>query len=107
MQVVVKPLVIQKLDELFIALLEKGYFADISNAKAYRKQLEDFVHLLPQHKHRCTKNKRWGEFYATYRANRRTSWYITFDTFEGIGYIVRNIFNNHSRGYAHFVGGVK
>ena len=107
MQVVVKPLVTQKLNELFIALLEKGYFADSSNTKAYKKQPEDFVHLLHRHRHRRIKNKRWGEFYATYKANRRTSWYITFDTFEGIGYIVRNIFNNHSRGYAYFVGGVK
>ena len=107
MQVVVKPLVIQRLDELFIALLEKGYFADISNAKTYKKRLEDFVHLLPRHKHRRTKNKRWGEFYATCKGNRRTSWYITFDTFDGIDYIIRNIFNNHSRGYAYFVGGVR
>lgn len=58
MQVVVKPLVIQKLDQLFIALLEKGYFADVNNAKAYRHQLKDFVHLLLRYKHRRTKNKR-------------------------------------------------
>lgn len=101
----IAPLVDQKLDELFDVLLEEDYFSDENNARAYCNNIRAFIKLLPDHKHHLTRNKLWGSYYAVYKANRRTTWYITFDFLETRGYLVRNIFNNHTEEYPRFITG--
>lgn len=75
--VVIKPLVSRKINELYVALLEDDYFSEEENALAYCNAIEAFVLSIPEQKHRKTKNNRHGEFYATYKANRRITWYAT------------------------------
>ncbi|RZK31165.1 MAG: hypothetical protein EOO61_18365 [Hymenobacter sp.] len=101
----IAPLVDQKLDELFDVLLEENYFSDEENSRAYCNNIRTFIKSLPNHKYFSTKNKLWGTYYAAYKANRRTTWYITFDTVAGKGYLVRNIFNNHTEEYPRFING--
>jgi hypothetical protein len=105
--VAVKPLVHQKLQELFTALLLEDYFSLEENARTYVDKLLDFIEMIPAQKHRFTKNKQWGQYYAAYKANRNTTWYIVFDKFGDEGYIVNNVFNNHTEEYPQFIAGNK
>lgn len=103
--VVIKPLVKEKINTLFKALLEGGYFSQAENALAYCDKIEAFVFTIPRQTHRKTKNARHGEFYATFKPNRRTTWYITFDVADDV-YLVRNVLNNHTKDYPRFIAGL-
>jgi hypothetical protein len=101
--VVVRPLVHQKLHELFTALLLEDYFSLEENARVYIDKLLNFIETVSAQKHRLTKDKQWGMYYTAYKANRNTTWYIVFDKFENGGYIVNNVFNNHTEEYPRFI----
>jgi hypothetical protein len=104
--VVISLLIVQKIDELFDALLEKDYFSDPENAASYCDNLFNFIEQVPQAKHFRTKDSHWGTYYAAYKANRRTTWYCLFDN-ESEVYIVRYLLNNHTSDYPYFISHIK
>lgn len=106
MQIVVKPLVTRKQVELVRALIRKGYFATESAAFAYSDAISDFILTLPKQTARKTRNTSSGHLYATYKANRHTTWYILFDK-SNDRYIVRNLINNHTPDYPKFIASLK
>jgi hypothetical protein len=92
MQIIIEPQVKEKLNALVRTLLQEGYYATEAAAYAYAQAIIDFIFTLPRRTARKTKDKRHGEFYATYKANRHTTWYVTFDVQDDI-YLVRNVLN--------------
>jgi len=87
------------LDELLIALFEKGYFGFPDSAKSYVNRIVDYVvqnlgiypgREAPQYFSKYAKNMK----YITYRANKMTTWYIFYQQRENT-FIVRHISNNH------------
>ena len=103
--VAVTVLVDQKLDQLFDVLLEEDYFSERSNALQYCNNIRAFIKSLPDQKHYLTSNNQWGTYYALYKANRRTTWFIIFDNIDDELLLVRNIFNNHTEEYPRFITG--
>ena len=87
------------LDELMLLLLEEGYFGFPDSAKSYVDRL---IAYAEQHIGKIAgKNapdyfQRFGQNmnYITYRANKRTSWYIFYQKRNNI-YLIRYITNNH------------
>ena len=106
MPVIIEPLVTQKQVALIKALLSKGYFATEAAAFAYADAISDFINTLPRQTARKTKDSSYGNYYASYKANRRTTWYILFDV-SGDRYIVRNLINNHTNEYPTFISSLK
>lgn len=51
-------------------------------------------------------NNKLGAFYSSYKANRNTTWYISFDRNED-RYVIQNITNNHSSDYAYVLSVIK
>lgn len=105
-EVIISPLVIEKLQSLVLILFEKEYFSYIENANAYVDNIFDFILTIPALKKKHTKNTKHGTYYCSYKANRHTTYFITFD-YEDYVYLVRNITNNHSRDYPAFIKGIK
>jgi hypothetical protein len=60
MAIIIDPLVTQKQTELFDVLIEKGYFATAKAAKAYMKDIGNFIKSLPEQPARHTKNNTYG-----------------------------------------------
>ena len=79
MQIIVEPLVQQKLSDLLQALLDKGYFATEDSATAYVRDIRSFIGSIPKRTFRKTKNNRYGEYYVIYKANCRATWYNIFN----------------------------
>ncbi len=104
-EVILLPSVKDKLKNLVFVLYEKEYFSFIENAENYVIAIYDFIYTIPSLKRRRTKNKKHGEYYCKYKPNKKTTWYITFDTEDDI-YLVRNITNNHSKDYTRFISGI-
>jgi hypothetical protein len=44
----------------------------------------------------------YGEYYAVYKANKHTTWYVIFDKTND-SYIIRNIINNHTPDYPKLI----
>jgi hypothetical protein len=87
------------LDELMILLFEEGYFGFPDSAKLYVDRLISFVEkhigilpgkIAPDFFNFFGKNMK----YITYRANKRTSWYIFYQERNNI-YLIRYVTNNH------------
>lgn len=106
MQVIVELQVTRKQVELVRALIRKGYFATEAAAFAYSDTISDFILTIHKQTARKTKDTSFGEFYATYKVNRHTTWYILFDKNED-RYIVRNLINNHTPDYPKFIASLK
>ena len=105
LSVAITALVEQKLEELFEVLIEEDYFSDVENTRGYCNNIRQFIISLPERNHYFTHRNRWGTYYAAYKFNRRTTWYITFDNVAGELYLVRNLFNNHTEEYPLFITG--
>ena len=105
MQVNIDPFVYQKLGDLIQVLLDKDYFATHAKALAYVDSIYKFIISIPRRTARNTKNNRYGNFYATYKANRRTTWYIMYDIEDDV-YLIRNVINNHTEDYPRFIAGL-
>jgi len=101
-KIILTPLVRQKLKALLSSLIYKGYFTYIENASNYIEALRSVVYTIPTRRHYHTNSKRYGAFYCRYSPNKHTTWYITFDT-DGQTFLVKNIFNNHTKDYPSFV----
>jgi hypothetical protein len=106
MQIVVKPLVTKKQAELVRALIRKGYFASETAAFAYADAISNFIQTISKQTIHKTKDTSFGQYYATYKANRHTSWYVLFDM-SNDRYIIRNLINNHTPDYPKFIDSLK
>ncbi len=104
-KVVITSEVVSRLDSLLILLFEKGYFSFEANAIQYVDNLYDFILSIPSLKKRPTKSIKYGLWYCKYKANKNTTWYVTFDVVDGV-YLVRRIINNHTRDYPAFIKGI-
>ena len=104
MQIILLPEVIDYLEELSIILYEKGYFSFENTALKYVTELyDDMVATLPNRIHKPAPPyfDRYGKgmYYAVFKKNRNTSWYVFFkisrNNKEEI-FKIRYIANNHT-----------
>lgn len=101
-QIIVLPLVEQKLNELLDVLIFKGYFSYYENAIKYVAAIRYFMHSIPVQRRYETSRKKYGAWYCKYKPNKNTTWFISFDT-DGELFVVRNITNNHTGDYPDFI----
>jgi hypothetical protein len=94
--------VIIRLSRLVSILVQNGYFVYWENAEKYVDALEQFTLSIPAQTRRLCKNNSYGKWYCTYKVNRHTTWYFTFDTNEEY-FVVRNVLNNHTREYPIYI----
>ncbi len=104
-EIVIQQQVVRKLNNLLDVLLLQEYFIEEENALAYLKNIRDFIQTIPTLRHQPTKNSKHGAWYAEYKPNRRTTWFVTFDK-KGDRYIIRNLINNHTKDYPEFIRGL-
>ncbi len=105
-QVILTSFADDKLVELANILYEKRYFGFRHDAKKYVSKIYHFIYSIPQQRRKQTKNKKYGAFYCSYKPNRHTHYFITFDT-ENDLYIIKNVINNHTKDYPAFIRGLK
>jgi hypothetical protein len=104
MKVLAIPEVTEYMENLIPILYEKGYFSYKETARAYVKDLYDDIKTnLPTriHKPAPLHFAQYGKgmYYAAFRKNRNTTWYVFFTKYlenEEIIYLVRYINNNHA-----------
>jgi hypothetical protein len=99
-----EPSVKFKLLTLIEVLFKKEYFGFIESALEYVDKLESFALNIPQERRRLCKNPRYGKWYCKYNANKKTTWFFTFDT-DGEYYLIRNVLNNHTSEYPTYIQG--
>ena len=104
-KVIVKEIVLSKLDGLVDTLFDSKYFGTKESALAYVHNISDFIQSIPQQRHRPTINNKHGAWYAEYKPNRRTTWFVIFDK-KGDRFVVRNLINNHTKDYPAFIKGL-
>jgi hypothetical protein len=105
MKVLALPEVRQYLYELSLILHEKGYFSYLDSSERYVEELfTDIKMTLPNRlrRHAPPYFERYGKdmYYAIFRKNKQTQWYVFFTIYESEGkediiYLVRYISNNH------------
>ena len=87
----------QYLNNLITILFEKDYFIYLENAIDYKDKIIDFVDqniaVFP-HKHTPKHLMHLGSKYIFYTSNKRTTWYIFFES-KGKKYLITYITNNH------------
>ena len=105
-EVIISPLVLDKLESLVQLLFEKEYFSYWENADAYVDDIIDFILSIPNIKKKQTKKSTHGAWYCWFTPNRHTTWFVCFD-FKNEVYIIKNIINNHGRDYPAFIRGIK
>jgi hemerythrin-like domain-containing protein len=106
MELIIDPLVTRKQVALLKELIEKGYFSTDKAALSYAQNIRDFIYSLPDKAHHKTKDNSQGQYYASYKANKHTTWYVLFDITKD-HYQIRNIINNHTPDYPKFIAGLK
>ena len=110
MSVLFLPEIQEYFDELEIILYEKGYFGSEDTAHKYVENLIfDIKKNLPNMQHRAAPKyfDQYGKGmkYASFKKNRRTTWYAFFKSYEKNGetiYLVRYIGNNHTEAHHLF-----
>ena len=103
MKFVVKPVVNDILEELVTVLYQQKYFSYEETAKEYVNGLLDDIYLnlpIKQKKPAPKYFERYGKgmYYAVFRRNKHTSWYVFFRMYqenEELTYQIRYITNNH------------
>ena len=103
MRVLVLPKVRQYLYELSYILYQKDYFSYLDTAEKYVEELfEDIETTLPNRKRQPAPPyfDKYGKnmYYAAFRKNKQTQWYVFFNIYEdegGLIYLVKYISNNH------------
>jgi signal transduction histidine kinase len=105
-KIITHEIVSDKLDSLINILYEEGYFDFKENAREYVIAIYEFINTIPKRPHRLTRNNKHGTYFCTFKANSRTTWYISFDKDENT-YLIKNITNNHSKDYPDFIGSHK
>ena len=105
-KVIISPFVVNKLESLILVLFENEYFGFMESAMDYVDNIYDFILSIPSQKKKRTKKTKFGNWYCSYKANSKTTYFITFD-YENDVYLIKNITNNHSRDYPAFIKGIK
>jgi hypothetical protein len=103
MNVIFLPETLEYLEHLIITLYEKEYFGFLDSSERYVEDfIDDIKTTLPLRPSKPAPKRfsRYGKDmeYASFRKNRRTIWYVFFETYEDNGeitYLVRHISNNH------------
>ena len=95
-----------RLKSLVNKLHSKKYFGDKNLSIKYVQLIYSFIYSIPFQQKRITINNKYGEFYCTYRPNKHTSYFITFDMRDDL-YLIKNIFNNHTVEYPTYISGAK
>ena len=102
------PEVISFLNELIAQLFYKEYFGFEDSAQLYVQKIYDFIEndlinfphkKIPKKYQKNTKKipkklKNFGSYYAFYKPNNRTTWYIFFEK-SGNRYLITHLTNNH------------
>lgn len=91
------PEVISYLNELIAQLFYKEYFGFEDSAQLYVQKIYDFIEndlINFPHKKTPKKLKNFGSYYAFYKPNNRTTWYIFFEK-SGNRYLITHLTNNH------------
>ncbi len=104
MRVLATPEVRQYLKELSQILYANDYFSYLDYAERYVEELfHDITTYLPTRLHRAAPPHfdRYGRgmYYASFRRNHDTVWYVFFTKYNDNGltvYLVRHIENNHT-----------
>ena len=104
MNVIILPEVLDYLEDLVIILYEKEYFGFLETSSKYVKALlEDIKVNLPAKLHKSAPKHfdKYGNgmYYASFRKNKHTQWYVFFRIYNDNGkhiYQVRYIANNHT-----------
>lgn len=98
-KIIVTQSVIEYLDELSLLLFHEKYFSFIESAEEYIDKIYDFIEQIPRYSPKKSpdfyKNK--GSHYVAYKASKRTTWYIFFNSKDN-RYIINHITNNHVGG---------
>ncbi len=105
-EVIVLPELEDKIFNLVFTLYHEEYFGFMESAYDYVDKIVDFIYTIPKQQYKFTSNKKLGAYYCSFKANRNTTWYITFDK-EEERYIVQDITNNHSADHAYFIANIK
>jgi len=104
MSVILLPEVQEYMKELQIILYEKDYFRFEEAAQRYTDELlDDILETLPDRLSKPAPEyfNKYGTCmeYASFKKNKRTTWYVFFEIYEDTGeiiYLVRFIANNHT-----------
>jgi hypothetical protein len=105
-EIILLPEVIFKLHNLVKVHYHEEYFGFMDTAFNYADKIYDFIYTIPKQQYKITSNKKLGTYYCSFKANRNTTWYITFDK-EKERYIIQDITNNQSADYAYFIANIK
>ena len=103
MKVLFLPEVRKYFEELSVILYQKEYFGFFESALQYADELfSEIENNLPNSSKKVAPQyfEKYGKciFYATFKRNRNTSWYIFFNIYHTRGetvFFVRYISNNH------------
>jgi hypothetical protein len=112
MSVIILPEVLEYLDNVAFILFEKEYFSYLDTSILYVDDLIDNIKAtLPDKRHRRAPAyyAKYGRdvHYASFKKNRRTTWYAFFTKYEVNGktvYLVRYIGNNHTEAHHLYEG---
>ena len=105
-KIILDPEVVNKLNELINILYDEEYFSFIESSFNYVDSIYDFISTIPTLPHKQTANKKFGKYYCSFKANRNTTWYITFDKLNE-KFIIQYITNNHTEEYPYFISKIK
>ncbi len=103
-KIIIKEVLSDYLNELIYKLYKKDYFGFIEDAESYVNSIYDFIYTIPTQKIKKTKKNRFGKYYCTYRANKKTSWFIVFDIQDN-KYLINYITNTHTSNYPTYIMG--
>ena len=95
-----------KLFDLVFTLYKKEYFGFMESSTDYVARIFEFIRSIPIQKYKHTYNKKFGAYYAIFKANENTTWYLIFDKLDD-KYFVNEITNNHCSDYAYVVSIIK
>lgn len=101
-EVNIDPHLEDKLFKLVFILHTREYFGFMDSAFDYVSKIFEFIKTIPSLKYKITYNKKFGAFYATYKANSNTTWYIIFDKIDN-QYYINEITNNHCEDYSYVI----
>ena len=83
--------------KLVIILHKKEYFGYKATAKEYVDRITTDIetHIdIKRHKPTSPGLRKYGKYYASFPANKRTTWYVIFNKRDGL-YNINYITNNH------------
>lgn len=101
-EVIILPELEDKLFDMVSIFYEEEYFGFLDSDLVYIDNIVNFIYKIPTLRYKETANKTFGEYYCSYKANRNTTWYITFDK-QDDRFIVQYITNNHTEEYPYFI----